>query len=80
MKLSGNVKRTADEEVEVLAVLKAMESDDVYNTASRYSSNAALYPDNIMTFSAQHIAYLRKFPNIDSHQYVQNLRLITRVS
>ncbi len=79
MKSSASVKMSVDEEAEVLATLRAMEADEKYNTPSRYSSNTALYPNNLITFSALHIAYIRKYPETNPQQYLQNLKMITKV-
>lgn len=70
---------STEEEAEILVVLRAMEEDTAYNTPARYSSNTALYPNNSITFSAQHLTYMRRFPDLDPRQYIQNLKLITRI-
>lgn len=79
MRVLKDAKMSAEEEAVVAAILEAMEADARYNTPSRYSSNTALYPDNVVTFSAGHMNNLRKYPNINPDQYIQNLKLITRI-
>lgn len=66
-------------EIEVLEMLTEMEGDERYNTQSRYSADAARHPNNQVTFSEKHIEHMRKFPEINPHQYIQNLKLITRI-
>lgn len=68
----------AVEEAEVLEHLKQMELDARYNTQTSYHSNTEKYPDNLISFAQTHMAYLKKFPAIDPHQYVANLKLITK--
>lgn len=70
---------TSQEESELLAVLMAMEADAKYSTPSRYSSNAILYPDNLITFSAFHMVAIQKYSDIDISHYIQNLKLITLI-
>lgn len=79
MKLYKKVKMTREEEADIIAALRGMEEDENYNTPSKYSPNKDLYPNNKIPFSLLHIAYLRKYPDINPHQYLQNLRLITLV-
>lgn len=67
------------DEAEITTALEAMEADNIYNTPSRYSPNTALYPNNMISFAAIHLAYIRKYPTIDPYQYLQNLRLTTLV-
>jgi hypothetical protein len=64
---------------EVKEQLVSMSTDTTYNTHSGYSANTVLYPDNLMTFVEKHMAYLNTHPNIDTDQYMANLRLMTRV-
>lgn len=79
MASSSKLKRNLEEEAEALSALQLMESDEKYSTPSRYSSNVSLYPDNLMSFSSMHMAYLRKYPDVDLGQYIQNLRLSTLI-
>ncbi len=67
------------DEADITTSLEAMEADNIYNTPSRYSPNTALYPDNMISFAAIHVAYLRKYPSIDPRQYLQNLKLTTLI-
>lgn len=59
--------------------LQRMACDITYNTASSYSSNTALYPTNVMSFTDKHMQYLSAHPALDPQQYLANLRLITRL-
>ena len=79
MKTHAKTKLTVAEEAQLLVELKEMEDDAHYNTPSRYSSNTTLYPDNLITFSALHIANVQKYPDVDLHQYILNLKLMTRI-
>lgn len=65
-------------EDEVLVLLLEMENDDRYNTAPRYVVDTEKYPDNMITFSQRHLEHLRKFPDINPHQYISNLKLMTK--
>ena len=58
--------------------LEAMESNDTFNTPECYTANTARYPKNTMSFTEKHMDYLQKHPNLNSDQYIANLRLITR--
>jgi hypothetical protein len=69
----------SEEGAEVKRVLGLMASDSSYNTASRYSANSDLYPDNVMTFVDKHMHYLSAHPSTNPQQYISNLRLMTRV-
>lgn len=66
------------EEADIRAALTGMEKDASFNTTSSYSPNAALYPDQQMSFQAKHMAYLKANPAINPEQYLANLRLKTR--
>lgn len=66
-------------EAEVLVSLQQMETDKRYKTASKYHTNAEKYPDNLITFAEIHIAYLKKFPAVNPGQYINNLKLITKL-
>lgn len=79
MKPSSSTKMSAEQEAELLAELEAMEADSRYNTPARFTTNTDLYPGNSITFSLQHIAYMKKYPSVNPHQYIQNLRMITRI-
>lgn len=70
---------TASEEAAVLATLQAMEADTQYRTSSKYHTNTEKYPNNLITFSEIHLTYLKKFPAIKPNQYINNLKLITRL-
>ena len=64
---------------EVKQQLVRMSNDTAFNTDAGYSANTMLYPDNLMTFVEKHMAYLNTHPNIDTDQYMANLRLMTRL-
>ncbi len=64
---------------EILRALQAMAADASYNTEPGYSSNTALYPDNLRPFIAKQMEYLRNHPETDLQHYMSNLRLMTRV-
>lgn len=58
--------------------LKAIEADASYETHSTYSSDAQTYPDHRLPFHDKHMIYVSSRPNIEVHQYLSNLRLITK--
>lgn len=58
--------------------LQAMEENDCFNTPECYTANTLRYPKNSMSFTEKHMDYLQKHPNLNSNQYIANLRLITR--
>jgi hypothetical protein len=64
---------------EIEQALRAMEQDNDYNTASTYSANVGLYPDNKMSFAEKHMAYLKTHVNTNPEMYLSNLRLMTKV-
>lgn len=66
-------------EEEVLALLLEMEENVEYNTKSRYAADSEKYPGNVITFSQQHLGHLKKFPDVDPHQYIMNLKLMTKI-
>jgi hypothetical protein len=70
---------TVEEETVFLDALKQMEADTRYNTPTKYSPDTRQYPTNEISFSSLHLTYLRKYPDVDPEQYLQNLRLITLV-
>lgn len=53
-----------------------MTENDGYNTASTYSPTAH---EGNLTFIEKHMDYLSTHLNVDTSQYVSNLRLITKV-
>lgn len=59
--------------------LRVMFEDATYNTESSYSANSEAYPNNLIPFVDKHMNYLRAHPATDPHQYLANLRLMTRV-
>lgn len=67
-----------EEGLEVEKSLKQMAIDSRYNTESSYSPNAALYPDNLMSFVDKHKAYLNAHPALNADIYLANLRLMTK--
>jgi len=67
------------EETEILAMLEQMEADPLYNTQSRYVADTEKYPDNVITFSQIHMGHLKKLPSVNPHQYISNLKLMTKV-
>lgn len=68
----------SEEGLIVEATLRKMTLDTTFNTDSTYSANSVRYPDNRIPFVDKHMNYLNLHPNIDPHQYLANLRLMTR--
>lgn len=78
-KVSPKWKFTSVDEEEILGTLKQMEKDKAYNTKSRYHADTEKYPNNEITFSQAHIEHLKKHPAINPHQYISNLKLMTKI-
>jgi hypothetical protein len=70
---------TSDEGQSAIAELQAIASDSGYNTTSSYSANSTLYPDHEIPFVDKHMAYLCNHPELDSQQYIANIRLMTKI-
>ncbi len=68
-----------EEGIEILTMLRGMATNTVYNTESSYSANGEKHPDHLISFVEKHMNYLIMHPNLDAHQYLANLRLITRI-
>jgi len=64
---------------EIRHKLQLMTDDNSYNTASSYSANGLLYPDNLMPFVDKHMGYLVDHPLLDPDKYLANVRLATRI-
>lgn len=60
---------------EIEEALISMERDKSFNTGSSYSADSNLYPDNQMSFTRKHMAYLKSHPQLDPDHYLANLRL-----
>lgn len=59
--------------------LKLMNSNDAYNTASSYSADNVLYPDNLIPFVDKHMVYLMNHPALEASNYLANIKLQTRL-
>lgn len=55
--------------------LKALNDDKTYQTDSSYSADGELYPDHLIPFVDKHMAYLRDHPELNSRQYIANIKL-----
>lgn len=66
------------EGIEARRLLQRMVLDATYKTSPTYSTNSAVYPDNLIPFVDKHMNYLNAHPNVDVRHYMANLRLITR--
>ncbi len=71
-------KETTVEEQEIRDQLKSMERNKAYATLSSYSANDSLYPNNRMSFTEKHLAYLKSHPALQPAHYLANLRLKTK--
>jgi hypothetical protein len=69
----------SEDAVEIRAALKQMTVDAKYNTTSTYSANSERYSDNLIPFVDKHMNYLVTHPSINPHQYLANVKLMTRV-
>ncbi len=68
----------SEEAIEVKRTLLSMQEDDHYNTASSYSADSEKHPDHTISFVDKHMAYLQTHPEVNTSQYLANLRLITK--
>ncbi len=68
-----------EEGARILHELRAMVTDEKYNTGSTYSTDAAACSDHLIPFVDKHMQYLIVHPSVDAEQYLSNLRLMTRV-
>lgn len=69
-----------DEQVaEIRAELELMVESTYYNTQPSFSANTERYPDSKIPFVEKHIEYLLSHKGLDPHQYISNLRLMTRI-
>lgn len=68
----------SEEGLKIEEMLRQMTQDAAFNTEASYSTNSARYPDNLIPFVDKHMNYLNAHPNTDPHQYIANLRLMTR--
>lgn len=64
---------------EIISLLQHIAGSHLYNTGPSYSADAVRYPDNLIPFVDKHMNYLRVHPKLDPHQYLANIRLMTRV-
>ncbi len=69
----------SEEAVAVKNTLLSMQGDERYNTGSSYSADAEKYPDHVISFVDKHMAYLQAHPDVNTSQYLANLRLITKL-
>jgi hypothetical protein len=60
---------------EIRDALHAMEQDKNLYTTSAYAANAELWPDNRISFTDKHLAYLKAHPLLKPEHYLSNLRL-----
>lgn len=68
----------SEEGIEIADTLRLMAEDLAFNTASSYSANTVLHPDNLISFVEKHMNYLNTHPAINPREYISNLRLMTR--
>lgn len=68
-----------EEMIEFKTELALMVENNAYNTQPSFSANTERYPDNRIPFIDKHMNYLMSHKGIDSHQYISNLRLMTRI-
>ena len=66
------------EDQDIRDALKSMEIDGSLHTSSSYSANSVLWPDNQISFTEKHVAYLKAHPALKPEHYLSNLRLKIR--
>lgn len=64
---------------EVRRIFQSMTFDDFFNTASSYSADTVLYPDNLIPFTDKHMNYLNVHPELNASLYVANVKLMSRM-
>lgn len=69
----------SEEGREIRHRLERIALSSTYNTASSYSANSSLYPDNLIPFVDKHMNYLINHPKLEADHYLANLKLMTRV-
>lgn len=70
---------TSEEGIKTRALLVALAADKAFNTETSYTTNAEKYPDHVMPFVDKHMNYLLTHPGVESHNYLSNLRIMTRI-
>lgn len=63
---------------EIRRILREMSEDSNYITEPSYTSNSALYPNNLIPFEEAHMEYLIKHADVNPAYYLSNLRLMLR--
>lgn len=77
-KKRGNFTES-EEGIAIREKLTLMAGDAAFNTASSYSANSVLYPNNKISFEDKHMNYLMIHPELEPNKYLANIRLMTRV-
>ena len=70
---------SSEEGIEIAEELRRLAEDKGYNTESTYTANITSYPDNVMSFEDKHMEYILAHPSLNPHQYIANLRLMTKI-
>ncbi len=70
---------TSEDGLIAIAELRTIAKSADYHTSSSYSANAELYPDHKMPFVDKHMQYLQNHPELNMHQYIANIKLMTKV-
>lgn len=70
---------SSDDGIFAATELRALDQNKTYQTNSSYSADGELYPDHQIPFVDKHMAYLRDHPELDSRQYIANIKLKTRI-
>lgn len=63
---------------DIVAALNDMVSNPNMITKPSFKANAGIWPDNQISFTEAHLAYLKKHPAINPEHYLSNLRLMIR--
>jgi hypothetical protein len=62
-------------EDEMREILYGMEQNKDMVTVSAFRANSELWPDNRISFTDAHLAYIKSHPDLDPKHYLSNLRL-----
>lgn len=66
-------------EEEILVVLRVMEADPQCKTEAAYRANSDVWPENSISFSSNHLQYLKTHPNLNPRHYLANLKLMIKI-
>lgn len=66
------------DELEIREALTEMENNVQLITESSFRANALLWPDHRISFTDNHLAYLKSHPTTNPRHYLSNLKLMLK--